>query len=77
MSASEWAVKRFGTAADDLVEAVPRAIRLAHEYAAAAQGASGTKHLDPYGHTLKNRQHECLVDEALTMGGLRASNRVE
>lgn len=72
MGASAWAVERFGVAADELVEAVPRAIRRAHENAAAAQVASGTKLLDPYGHTLKNRQHECLVEEALAIGGFES-----
>lgn len=72
MGTSEWAVERFGAAADRLTEAVPRAIRLAHEDAAAAQAASGTRHLDPYGHTLKNRQHECLVKEALAIGGFES-----
>lgn len=72
MGASAWATERFGAAADQLVEAVPRAIRRAHEYAAAAQAAGGTPHLDPYGHTLKNRQHECLVEEALAIGGFES-----
>ena len=62
MSVSEWANERFGTLAADLVEIVPKAVKQAHEYAAAAQGSGGTRHLDPYGHTLKNTQHECLVD---------------
>ena len=72
MGSSVWATKRFGAAADQLVEAVPRAIRQAHEDAAAAQAASRTRHLDPYGHTLKNRQHECLVKEALAIGGFES-----
>lgn len=69
MGSSGWAVERFGKVADELARAVPRAILLAHTYAAAAQGVSGTRHLDPYGHTLKNRQHECLVDEAMAIEG--------
>lgn len=62
MATSEWASDRFGALADDLTHIVPRAIKRAHEFAAAAQGSSGTHHRDPYGHTLKNTQHECLVD---------------
>lgn len=69
MDASGWAVERFGVVADELAVAVPRAIRRAHADAVAAQGVSGTRHLDPYGHTLKNRQHECLVDEAMAIEG--------
>ena len=62
MPVSEWAIKRFGALADDLRDVVPGAVKRAHESAVAAQGASGTHHRDPYGHTLKNRQHECLVE---------------
>lgn len=62
MPASQWAVERFGALADELRQVVPREVKRAHESAVAAQGASGTRHRDPYGHTLKNRQHECLVE---------------
>lgn len=62
MPASEWAIERFGVLADDLRQVVPLAVKRAHESAVAAQGASGTHHRDPYGHTLKNRQHECLAE---------------
>lgn len=58
---SGWAVERFGDAAGSLQEAVVTAIAEAHGDAVAAQAVSGTRRRDPYGHTLKNRQHECLV----------------
>jgi hypothetical protein len=58
---SAWAVERFEHAAGQLQEAVVAAIVEAHQDAVAAQAASGTPRRDPYGHTMKNRQHECLV----------------
>jgi len=64
MTMSAWARGRFGEHADDLYRLVPEALREAHELAAAAQAASGTKKMDPYGHTLKNTQHERLVAKA-------------
>lgn len=71
MSASEWASDRFGVLADDLARIVPQAVKRAHEFAAAAQGSSGTPHRDPYGHTLKNTQHECLVDALSGTAGVQ------
>lgn len=71
MVASEWAVERFGVLADGLLETVPSALKRAHESAVAAQGASGTRHRDPYGHTLKNRQHECLVEALEGLEGVQ------
>lgn len=58
---SEWAGQRFGEAADALRDAVVAGLAEAHGDAVAAQVASGTRKRDPYGHTMKNRQHECLV----------------
>ncbi|SOD72911.1 hypothetical protein SAMN05892883_2227 [Jatrophihabitans sp. GAS493] len=58
---SQWAERRFGAIADDLKAAVTAALVDAHADAVAAQAASGTRKRDPYGHTLKNRQHEQLV----------------
>lgn len=61
MIPSGWAVRRFGESAGSLQEAVIAAIDEAHGNAVAAQVVSGTRKRDPYGHTMKNRQHECLV----------------
>lgn len=70
MTVSAWARERFGEAAGPLQKAVGRAIPRAHGDAVAAQAASGTRKLDPYGHTMKNRQHECLVAAAREISGV-------
>lgn len=72
MTASEWARERFGEAAGELREAISVAIPRAHRFAVAAQAAGGTTKKDPYGHTLKNRQHECLVEAARDIPGVEA-----
>jgi hypothetical protein len=69
MGPSRWARERFGDAAEGLVAAVPGAILLAHEYAVSAQLSGHTQKKDPYGHTLKNTQHECLVDACRGLPG--------
>jgi len=61
MSFPGWVADTLGEAASGLRDAVLVAIPQAHEDAVAAQAASGTRKRDPYGHTMKNRQHECLV----------------
>lgn len=61
MASSKWADQRFGDAAEALRDAVVAALAEAHGDAVAAQAASGTRKRDPYGHTMKNRQHECVV----------------
>ena len=61
MASSQWADQRFGDTAEALQDVVVAALAEAHGDAVAAQGASGTRKRDPYGHTMKNRQHECLV----------------
>lgn len=61
MASSKWADQRFGESADALLDAVVAALVEAHGDSVAAQAASGTRKRDPYGHTMKNRQHECLV----------------
>jgi hypothetical protein len=58
---SERIVTWFGDNADAVVRGVPRALARAHAFAADAQAHSGTDKQDPYGHTLKNTQHEQLV----------------
>lgn len=69
MGVSNWARERFGEAAEDLGSAVSAAIAEAHDDAVAAQASGRTKKKDPYGHTLKNRQHECLVAAARDLTG--------
>jgi len=61
-----WVTDALGEPAAELRDAVLVAIPRAHKDAVAAQAASGTRKRDPYGHTMKNRQHECLVE----VGGL-------
>ncbi len=70
MMASEWARDRLGSAAEELRTAVMKALPEAHRDAAAAQAASNTPRRDPYGHTLKNRQYECLVAAAENIKGV-------
>lgn len=71
MPVSTWATERLGPAAERLQEAVVAAIPRAHHDAVAAQVASGTAKRDPYGHTMKNRQHECLVEDARDIPGIK------
>lgn len=68
---SAWAQERFGTAATALSAAVPLAIVKAHEFGIAAQASSGTRRKDPYGHTLKVRQHECLAEACRDIPGVQ------
>lgn len=68
MGPSDWSTDALGAVAAELREAVLVAIPRAHEFAVAAQAASGTRRRDTYGHTLKNRQYECLVEEGLLDG---------
>ena len=70
MSDATWVRDSLGEAAPDLRTAVLRAIPRAHEDAVAAQVASGTPKRDPYGHTMKNRQHECLVKAGRAVTGV-------
>ncbi|HET9655027.1 MAG TPA: hypothetical protein VFP72_06720 [Kineosporiaceae bacterium] len=72
MQPSTWVRERFGSAAAALGPAVIEGILVAHEDAVAAQGASGTKKKDPYGHTMKNRQYEAVVEAARDIPGVRA-----
>jgi hypothetical protein len=67
VKSSDWAAKNFGDDVETVLQAVPAALARAHELAVAAQQASGTTKRDPYGHTLKNTQHERLV---AALGGL-------
>lgn len=70
MSASNWVTESLVAAAAGLRGAVLVAIPQAHEDAVAAQAASGTRKRDPYGHTMKNRQHECLVKAGRSVDGV-------
>jgi hypothetical protein len=62
VSASSWATSVFGSYAEIAQNAVVSGIREAHDDSLAAQLSSRTRRQDPYGHTLKNRQYECLID---------------
>jgi hypothetical protein len=70
MSVATWLRDSLGETATELRSAVLVAIPRAHEDAAAAQAASGTRKRDPYGHTMKNRQHECLVEAGRSVSGV-------
>lgn len=72
MSSPDWVTKVLGDAAAGLRDAVLVAIPRAHEFASAAQAASGTRKRDTYGHTMKNRQHECLVEAGTLVDGVEA-----
>jgi|SRR3954468_2516364 hypothetical protein len=67
---SGWARERFGDAAPELRLAVTTAIPQAHRHAVTAQVGAGTRKKDPYGHTMKVRQHECLVAAAQDVPGV-------
>lgn len=69
MTVSAWAQEVLGAAAQPVQDAVVVAIRQAHDDAYAAQRVSGTTRQDTYGHTLKNRQYECLAQD-LREGGI-------
>ncbi len=70
MSLATWITDALGESATELRSAVLLAIPQAHEDAVAAQAASGTRKQDPYGHTMKNRQHECLVNAGRSVDGV-------
>ncbi len=70
MSFPGWVTGALGEAASELRDAVLVAIPQAHKDAVAAQAASGTRKRDPYGHTMKNRQHECLVEAGRLVDGV-------
>lgn len=70
MTESSWASDAMGEATAELRSALLRAIPRAHEDAVAAQAASGTAKRDPYGHTMKNRQHECLIEAGESVNGV-------
>jgi hypothetical protein len=70
MSHATWITDALGESTTELRSAVLLAIPQAHEDAVAAQAASGTWKRDPYGHTMKNRQHECLVKAGRSADGV-------
>ena len=70
MTVLSWASDAMGEAVTELRGAVLHAIPRAHEDAVAAQAASGTAKRDPYGHTMKNRQQECLVEAGKSVTGV-------
>jgi hypothetical protein len=70
-SVSAWAWAHFGGAAPDIRDAVVSAIPAAHRDAVTAQVGGRTPKKDPYGHTMKNRQHECLVEAAREIPGVQ------
>lgn len=67
---SVWAERRFGAVAPELRDRATKAIVEAHALAADAQAASSTPKQDPYGHTLKNTQHERLVEGLRNVPGV-------
>lgn len=68
---SSWARGRFGGAAEEIRWRVAKAVASAHSSAARAQAVSDTDRRDPYGHTIKNTQHERLVDELRDLPGVK------
>lgn len=74
MKFSIWSADRFGEDVQAVLEGIPGALRSAHDSAAAAQDVSGTRRRDPYGHTLKNTQHERLVG---ALGQLPGTERLK
>jgi hypothetical protein len=70
MSFATWITDALGESAAELRSTVLLAIPQAHEDAVAAQAASGTRKRDPYGHTMKNRQHKCLVEAGRSVEGV-------
>ncbi|WP_143317256.1 hypothetical protein [Cellulosimicrobium sp. KWT-B] len=69
---SEWAKRRFGDAAEALVQAVPAAAQRAQARACAAHIASGLTSSDAYGPTMRVALHEALVDFTSDIPGVTA-----
>lgn len=69
-SVSSWAQKRFGDVAQELRDAVVAAIPEAHASGVTAQVGSKTSMRDPYGHTMKRRHYECLVEACEDIPGV-------
>jgi len=69
---SEWAKRRFGAAADALVQAVPAAVQLAQARASAAHIGSGLATSDAYGPTMRAALHEELVNFTAEIPGVIA-----
>ncbi|MFB7800867.1 hypothetical protein [Isoptericola sp. NPDC056134] len=69
---SPWAARRFGSAAAELLDAVPAAIVNAHEQAEAAHDAGGLATNDAYGVTMMVAMHDCLVRATSSIPGVVA-----
>lgn len=69
---SAWAIERFGSAAEALVQVVPAAVQHAQARADAAHIASGLKSNDAYGPTMRVALHEALVEFTADIPGITA-----
>ncbi|WP_432246237.1 hypothetical protein ACRB8A_20195 (plasmid) [Arthrobacter sp. G.S.26] len=70
LQASKWAQTAFGDAAADLATIVPGALRAAHKAALTAHISAEMTSNDTYGHTLKVKQYELLVEHVRDITGV-------
>ncbi|HZR49227.1 MAG TPA: hypothetical protein VFB06_06890 [Streptosporangiaceae bacterium] len=69
--ASAWAQARFTDAANDMAQAISRAVYQAHEQALAAHISGGLQSNDAYGATLHVAQYEQLAAECKDIPGVK------
>lgn len=65
-----WALEAFGEAAEDLFTRIPGAVRAAHTAALTAHVSAEMTSNDTYGHTLKVKQYELLVQHIRDVPGV-------
>lgn len=70
LKVGQWAQTAFGGAAEDLATRVPGALRAAHAAALTAHISAEMTSNDTYGHTLKVKQYELLVEHVRDIPGV-------
>lgn len=70
LKVSQWAQTAFGDAAEELATLVPGALRAAHAAALTAHVSAEMTSNDTYGHTLKVKQYELLVEHVCDVPGV-------
>ncbi|MFS0717901.1 hypothetical protein ABC337_09870 [Arthrobacter sp. 1P04PC] len=70
LKVERWAQAAFGGVAEDLAARIPDALRAAHVAALSAHVSAEMTTNDTYGHTLKVKQHELLVEHLRDIPGV-------